>query len=86
MDAKGQSILEVVAVLPFLFILVGLMFKMNLGIQMAINNVQYARSQVFVLTANSPEYPRLQFRMKYAGSSGKLSVRQHDLMLLGVSR
>jgi hypothetical protein len=80
MDAKGQSILEVIFMLPFLFIFVGLLFKLNMGIQMAINNAQYARAQVFMLTNNSSEYPRLAFR-----SSGALTKNEDDLLLLGVS-
>jgi hypothetical protein len=79
---KGQSILEVVLVLPFLFLFVGVLFKLNLGVQQAINNTQYARSQVYVLTANSPEYPRLQFtqynKTTFAGAG-------QDMMVLGVS-
>ncbi len=83
MDAKGQSILEVVIVLPFLFTFVGLLFKINMGIQMAINNIQYARSQIYVLTSNSPEYPRLQFRT-FQGDTG-FHAREIDLMVLGVA-
>ncbi|MBU6155019.1 MAG: hypothetical protein KGP28_12010 [Bdellovibrionales bacterium] len=86
MDAKGQSILEIVVVLPFLFILVGLLFRLNLALQMAINNVQYSRSQLYVLTGNSPEYPRLSFRHKREGAAGRTFVeREQDLMVLGVS-
>ena len=85
MDAKGQSILEIVVVLPFLFILVGMLFRLNLGLQMAINNVQYSRSQLYVLTANSPEYPRLSFRHKIGGSAGTFADREQDMMVLGVS-
>jgi hypothetical protein len=85
MDAKGQSILEIVVVLPFLFILVGMLFRLNLGLQMAINNLQYSRSQLYVLTGNSPEYPRLSFRHKLAGSGRSFAEREQDLMVLGVS-
>jgi hypothetical protein len=87
MDAKGQSILEIMVVLPFLFILVGMLFRFNLGIQMAINNIQYARSQVYVLTANSPEYPQLRFRQRIGSSdqSRKFADTEQDLMVLGVS-
>ena len=79
MDAKGQSILEVVIVLPFLFLFVGLLFKMNMGIQMAINNIQYSRSQVYALSENSPEYPKLALRRK------DLAAQKSDLMVLGVA-
>jgi hypothetical protein len=80
MDAEeGQSILEVILFLPFLFILVGLLIRMNTGIQMAINNARYARAQLFVLTNNSPEYPRLQLR------SNRLVKNAHDMLVVGVS-
>ncbi len=81
MDAKGQSILEVVIVLPFLFTLVLLLFRFNMGIQMAINNVQHARAQIYVLAGNSPEYPRIEFRS--AGLT--FFKRRMDLMILGVA-
>ena len=77
-NRKGQSILEVIIVLPFLFMFVGLLFKMNMGIQMAINNVQIARSQIYKLTVNSPEYPRIYHRKRFG-------QREQDLMILGVS-
>ncbi len=80
MDAdEGQSILEVILFLPFLFILVGLLIRMNTGIQMAINNARYARAQLFVLTNNSPEYPRLQLR------KSRLVKNAHDMLVVGVS-
>jgi hypothetical protein len=80
MDAdEGQSILEVILFLPFLFILVGLLIRMNTGIQMAINNARYARAQLFVLTNNSSEYPRLQLR------KNRLVKNAHDMLVVGVS-
>jgi hypothetical protein len=81
MDAKGQSLIEIVLVLPVLFLFVTILFKLNLATQMSINNAQYARSQLFVLTANSPEYPRLSFRFR----PGLFKNAQQDLMILGVS-
>ena len=78
---QGQSILEVVFILPFLFLFVGLLFKVNLAIQMAINNTQYARSQIFVLTSNSPEYPRYQIRFLWK----LFGQNNQDRMVLGVS-
>ena len=78
----GQSILEVVFVLPFLFLFVGLLFKLNMSLQASINNTQYARSQVYVLTANSPEYPRLEFRTYMAESFVK---NKQDRIVLGVA-
>ena len=80
-NQSGQSILEIVFVLPFLFLFVGLLFKLNLSIQTAINNQQYARSQIYVLTSNSPEYPRLEFRL----SSTLFKAAKQDEMILGVA-
>ena len=79
---KGQSILEIVVVLPFLFLFVGFLFKLNLSINQAINNTQYSRSQVYVLAANSPEYPRLQFTQF---NKATFKGAGQDMMVLGVS-
>ncbi|MBS1959873.1 MAG: hypothetical protein JST80_10400 [Bdellovibrionales bacterium] len=81
-DNSGQSILEVVFILPFLFLFVGMLYKINMAIQMAINNTQYARSQIYVLTANSPEYPRYAFRFLEKDLFG---MNNQDRMVLGVS-
>lgn len=80
-NEKGQSLLEVIFLVPFLFMFVALLYKIQMAIQMAIVNTQYARSQVFVLTANSPEYPRLQFRTFPKMFSGG----NQDRMVLGVA-
>jgi hypothetical protein len=75
----GQSLLEVVLTLPLLFLFVALLYKIVMAEQMAINNVQYARNQLFVLAANSPEYPRLTFRNGNGFSKGT------NQMVLGVA-
>lgn len=81
MDAKGQSIVEVILLLPFLFLFVTVLFKLNIVAQMSINNAQYARSQLFSLTGNSPEYPRIGFRLR----DNMFKKQNQDLMILGVS-
>ncbi|NDG85297.1 MAG: hypothetical protein EBX52_09730 [Proteobacteria bacterium] len=81
MDAKGQGLLEVMLVLPLLFMMVILMFRFNMALQMGINNVQFARSQIYILSGNSPEYPRLQFRH----SPGGFFSKSTDMILLGVA-
>ena len=81
---EGQGILEVVLVLPFLFTFVILLYKMNMASQMAINNAQIARSQMFQLTANSPEYPRLEFRFKDLGAKW-IHEEGHARLVMGVS-
>ena len=78
---KGQSLLEVLILIPFLFMFVGALYKINMAAQMAIVNTQYARSQIYVLTANSPEYPRLQFRLL----PNMFVFNKQDRMILGVS-
>jgi len=86
MDAKGQGLLEVMIVLPLLFMMVILLFRFNMAVQMAINNVQYARSQLYVLAANSPEYPRLGLRHEIGGSpKSAFFGRSIDMMVLGVA-
>ena len=80
-NKKGQSLLEVLILIPFLFMFVGSLYKINMAAQMAIVNTQYARSQIYILTANSPEYPRLQFRLfPTMFANGK-----QDRMILGVA-
>ena len=81
LDETGQGLLEVIFLIPFLFMFVGLLYKINMAAQMAIVNTQYARSQIYVLTANSPEYPRLEFRL----SPTMFANNQQDQMILGVS-
>ena len=80
-NEKGQSILEVVFVLPFLFIFVGLLIKLNMSVQTSIVNTQYARSQIYVLAANSPEYPR----QSLIRAQSLFKAQQQDLMILGVA-
>jgi hypothetical protein len=80
-NENGQSILEVVLLLPFLFAFVAFLYKMDMAAQMSINNVQFVRSQTYILTANSPEYPRFDFRF----TPGGFVAMQQDRMVLGVS-
>jgi hypothetical protein len=80
-NKKGQSILEVILLLPFLFAFVAFLYKMDMAAQMSINNVQFVRSQTYVLTANSPEYPRVDFRF----SPGGFVALKQDRMILGVA-
>ena len=81
-NRKGQSLLEVLFVIPILLLFVGLLFKVNMAVQMAINNTQYARSQVFVLTANSPNYPRLGFTYY---NTTVFAGNEQDRLVMGVS-
>lgn len=80
-NQKGQSLLEVLILIPFLFMFVGALYKINMAAQMSIVNTQYARSQIYVLAANSPEYPRLQFRLNQT----MFAFNKQDRMILGVA-
>jgi hypothetical protein len=84
-NRKGQSILEVLILIPFLFAFVGVLYKITMAVQMAIVNTQYARSQIYVLTSNSPEYPRLQFRLSRGSSVKMFAFNKQDRMVLGVA-
>ena len=81
-NKKGQSILEVIFVLPLLLLFVALLYKVNMAVQMAINNAQFSRSQVFTLTANSPNYPRLQFAFY---NTATFAGNQQDRLVMGVA-
>jgi hypothetical protein len=80
-NEDGQTLLELVFLIPVLFTFVILLFKSMMAVQMAINNAQFSRSQIYMLTANQPEYPRLQFRM-----DSKMFIKaEQDRMILGVA-
>jgi hypothetical protein len=57
-NQKGQSLVEVVFLLPIIFGLFVVTSKINTAIQVAIVNQQYARAQALTLAQNSPYYPR----------------------------
>lgn len=84
-NESGQSVLEVVFVLPVLFLFVALLYKVNLASQIAINNAKSLRSQMFILTGNSPEYPRLQFRFNAFSGALSFAAQSHARMLIGVA-
>lgn len=83
-NQEGQSILEVVFMVPILFSFVVLLYKINMASQVAINNTQAARSQLFVLTGNAAEYPRLAYRFADYGAKW-LAEEGHSRLILGVS-
>jgi len=83
-NEQGQGILEVVLVLPIMFSFVALLYKINMASQMAINNTQIARSAMFVLTGNSPEYPQLRLRFQTLGGS-YMATEGHSRLVLGVA-
>jgi hypothetical protein len=56
---SGQSVLELLLVLPLMLVLVFLLIKINTAIQVSIVNQQYARAQALYLAYNSPYFPAL---------------------------
>jgi hypothetical protein len=82
MDAeKGQTLLEVTFLLPFLLLFVILLYKIMIASQMSIVNSQYARSQVYVLLSNNSDYPRIYFRKL----PSMFIAKDQDRMILGVA-
>ncbi len=83
MDAKGQSLLEFLVMMPVLFGLALVMIKINTAIQVSIVNQQYARAQGLFLAFNSPTYPQLKFRY---GDDRSMVARGFNQLVLGVSQ
>lgn len=80
-DESGQTLIEVTFLLPVLLIFVVILYKIMMAAQMAIVNTQYARSQVYKLVSNQPEYPRIEFRL----SPKMFKAAGQDRMILGVA-
>lgn len=56
-DDSGQSILELLFLLPMLVGLIVILIRVNTAIQISIVNQQYSRSMIFFSNMNSPTYP-----------------------------
>lgn len=54
---SGQSILELLFLLPMLAGLIVILVRINTAIQISIVNQQYSRSMIFFSNMNSPDYP-----------------------------
>lgn len=85
MDCSGQSVVELILLFPVLFVFASLMYKTNMASQVAINNAKFVRSQLFILTGNSAEYPRLQFRFQLFGKGRSFAAQNHSRMLVGIA-
>jgi hypothetical protein len=81
---SGQGLVEVILVIPLFFLMVGILYHVNLAAQVAINNVQYARTQLFQLASNQPEYPRMEWR-RPPNSSASMDKYGHSMVILGVN-
>ena len=55
----GQSLVEVVLILPVMLGMFLMLLRVNGAIQVSIVNQKYARQRLFELMGNSPEYPDL---------------------------
>jgi hypothetical protein len=73
LDQNGQSIIEMLIMLPLMIALVVLVVQVNSVIQVSIVNQKVARSHALWLAFNSPIYPELKFQ------------RVHNEMVMGVS-
>jgi hypothetical protein len=60
-NESGQSLIEVVLIVPFMMALVLGLIRAATIVQMAIVNQKYARAQALFITYNSPVYPRAEF-------------------------
>src|SRR5690606_10882360 len=56
-DESGQSVLELLFMLPILVGMAVLLIRINMAIQVSINNQKYARAQTLYLTFNNSVYP-----------------------------
>ncbi len=81
-NENGQTLMEVTFLLPVLLMFVVILYKIMMATQMAIVNTQYARSQIYVLTSNQPEYPRIGFSKLH---SKMFKTANQDRMILGVA-
>ena len=77
-EELGQSIIELILMLPVMIGLIILMIKINTAIQVSIVDQKYARAQALFLTFNSPFYPDVEKQVKMA----EYGMNQ---MLVGVS-
>lgn len=77
-NQRGQSLIEVVFLLPIIFGLFVVTAKINTAIQVAIVNQQYARAQALTLAQNSPYYPRRQQQLV-------MSTKNSNQLIMGVA-
>lgn len=59
---SGQSMIELLFLVPFCLGILFLMIRANSAVQTSIVNQQYARAQTLFLTYGSPVYPRTGFQ------------------------
>ena len=77
-DERGQSLIELLVMLPILVGFILLLVRTNSAIQTSIVNQQYARSHALFMAQNSPIYPSKGFRPDFINKG-------LNLMTIGVS-
>jgi hypothetical protein len=78
-NEEGQSILELLFILPLMLALAFLLIRVNSAIQEGIVDQQYARGQTLFLSGNGDNYPQR------AGIITDLTQNQFNQINLGVS-
>lgn len=61
-DESGQSMIEMLFMLPLVTLVVVLVYRANAAIQMSIVNQKFVRGQALYVAMNSPTYPDLSAR------------------------
>ena len=78
-STRGQSVLELILMLPMMVILTMLMIKINTVIQISLVNQKYSRSHALALAMNSPYFPGMALRTNDLTNIG------YNQMIIGVS-
>ena len=81
-DESGQSLIEVLFLMPLVVVVVVLLYRSNAAIQMSIVNQKQLRGQALYVAMNSPTYPDLQMRR-----SGESSMERvgYSAFVMGVT-
>ncbi|MBN21627.1 MAG: hypothetical protein CL678_10110 [Bdellovibrionaceae bacterium] len=79
---KGQSMIELMVLLPVVIGTLSFLIKTNSAIQVSINNQQYARAQILIYMSNSSNYPRVQDISSWEAEGGGIN---RSKMVFGVS-
>jgi competence protein ComGC len=69
-DDEGQSVLELLLVLPLLMAILMMIIRVNTVIQMSIVDQKYARAQTLYIAGNAAEYPLRAHIVDELGRSG----------------
>lgn len=78
-NEQGQSLLELMVMMPVLLALAVVIIKIQTAIQISIVNQKYARGRALFLSYNSPVYPHRGL------ATPQLEVKGYNRMVIGVS-